>query len=97
MKKLARLTSIQELYELFGHLFPEHLLAASDVGTNSRERVFTPQVTFWAFVAQILIVRLAWSREIEGKRIPKAVETRLNPDFPDSLHKLQLCRYAEPA
>ena len=54
MKKLARLTSIQELYELFGHLFPEHLLAASDVGTNSRERVFTPQVTFWAFVAQIL-------------------------------------------
>jgi len=34
-------------------------------------------VTFWAFVAQILIVRLAWSREIEGKRIPKAVETRL--------------------
>lgn len=54
IKKLARLNSIQELYELFGHLFPEHLLAASDSGTNSRERVFTTQVTFWAFVAQIL-------------------------------------------
>src|SRR5580658_589479 len=54
MKKLRRLNSVQELYELFGHLFPEHLLAPSDAGTNSRERVFSPQVTFWAFVAQIL-------------------------------------------
>lgn len=53
-KKLARLNSLQELYELFGHLIPERLLAASEAGANSRERVFTPQVTFWAFVAQIL-------------------------------------------
>jgi len=27
----------------------------------------------------------------------KFEKTKLNPDFPDSLHKLQLCRYAEPA
>jgi Insertion element 4 transposase N-terminal len=54
IKKLARLNSLQELYELFGHLIPERLLAASEAGANSRERVFTPQVTFWAFVAQIL-------------------------------------------
>ena len=54
IKKLARLNSIQELYELFGHLFPERLLAAGESGTNSRERTFTPQVTFWAFVAQVL-------------------------------------------
>ena len=54
IKKLARLNSLQELYELFGHLIPERLLGASEAGANSRERVFTPQVTFWAFVAQIL-------------------------------------------
>lgn len=54
MKKLTRLNSIQELYELFGHLIPDRLLAASQTGTNSRERTFTPQVTFWAFVAQVL-------------------------------------------
>ena len=54
IRKLARLNSLQELYELFGHLIPERLLAASATGVNSRERVFTPQVTFWAFVAQIL-------------------------------------------
>jgi hypothetical protein len=54
IRKLARLNSLQELYELFGHLIPERLLAASEAGANSRERVFTPQVTFWAFVAQIL-------------------------------------------
>src|SRR5882762_5299301 len=54
LKKIARLNSLQGLYELFGHLIPEARLAASETGPNSRERVFTPQVTFWAFVAQIL-------------------------------------------
>src|SRR5215210_1669117 len=54
IKKLTRLDSLRELYELFGHLFPERLLAAAEEGPNSRERVFTPQVTFWAFVAQVL-------------------------------------------
>ncbi len=54
IKKLARLDSLPELYELFGHLFPERLLASAEEGVNSRERAFTPQVTFWAFVAQVL-------------------------------------------
>ena len=54
LQKVARLNSLQGLYELFGHLVPEARLAASDAGPNSRARVFTPQVTFWAFVAQIL-------------------------------------------
>ena len=47
IKKLARLDSLQELYELFGHLFPESLLGRAEEGVNSRERTFTPQVTFW--------------------------------------------------
>lgn len=54
LEKLQRFNSLQELYELFGHLFPERLLAASAAGLNSRERTFSPQVTFWAFAAQIL-------------------------------------------
>lgn len=54
LRKVGRLNSLQGLYELFGHLIPEARLAASPTGRNSRERVFTPQVTFWAFVAQIL-------------------------------------------
>lgn len=54
IQKLKRLNSLQELYELFGHLFPERLLAPSDAALNSRQRTFSPQVTFWAFAAQIL-------------------------------------------
>src|SRR5687767_13936337 len=78
MKKIARVNSLQELYELFGHLIPERLLAPSDAGVNSRERTFTPQVTFWAFVAQILSpgsscremvrrVEAWWQHSMQGK------------------------------
>ena len=52
--KLARLDSLEELYEIFGHLLPARLLAATEQGTNSRDRLFSTQVTFWAFAAQIL-------------------------------------------
>lgn len=41
--KLARLNSLQELYEIFGHLLPEGLLAATRKGTNSRDRLFNTQ------------------------------------------------------
>lgn len=33
---------------------PERLLAATENGVNSRDRLFSTQVTFWAFAAQIL-------------------------------------------
>jgi len=76
LRKVERVNSLQELYELFGHLIPERFLGASEAGANSRERIFTPQVTFWAFVAQILnpgsscreIVRRveAWGRHNAG-------------------------------
>jgi hypothetical protein len=54
LHKLSRLNSLQELYEIFGHLLPERLLAATEKGMNSRDRLFSTQVTFWAFAAQIL-------------------------------------------
>jgi hypothetical protein len=52
--KVERLDSLQELYRIFGHLLPEKVLAPTESGTNSRKRLFSAQVTFWAFVAQIL-------------------------------------------
>jgi hypothetical protein len=52
--KVERLDSLQELYRIFGHLLPEKVLAPAETGTNSRKRLFSAQVTFWAFVAQIL-------------------------------------------
>src|SRR4051812_1617346 len=54
LQKIGRLSSLQELYEIFGHLLPDRFLAPNKEGVNSRERLFTPQVTFWAFAAQIL-------------------------------------------
>lgn len=54
LQTIGRLDSLQELYGLFGHLFPQRLLEPMETGANSRERLFTPQVTFWAFVAQVL-------------------------------------------
>ncbi len=56
MEKIKRLDSLGELYELFGEFLPDHLLSMSEEGPNSRERVFTPKVTFWAFVSQVLDV-----------------------------------------
>jgi len=77
LQKLGKLDSLSELYELFGHLLPEGLLGRSDRGVNSRERLFSTQVTFWAFAAQILspgtacreIVRRveAWWQESAGQ------------------------------
>ena len=56
MEKVKRLDSLGELYELFGEFLPDHLLSMSEEGPNSRERFFTPKVTFWAFVSQVLDV-----------------------------------------
>lgn len=56
IEKVKRLESLGELYELFGEFLPDHLLSKSEEGPNSRERFFTPKVTFWAFVSQVLDV-----------------------------------------
>jgi hypothetical protein len=80
LRKIGRIDSLQELYEIFGHLLPERLLAPTEEGPGSRERDFSLQVTFWAFAAQILspgtacreIVRRvqAWRQETFGSGQP---------------------------
>jgi hypothetical protein len=46
--------SISRYQELFGKLVPQSLLAPHERGTNSRQRIFSPEVTFWSFLGQVL-------------------------------------------
>ena len=46
--------SLSQFQEAFGHLIPEALLALQSSGVNSRQRIFSPLITFWAFLAQVL-------------------------------------------
>jgi hypothetical protein len=54
LKSLQDLRGLEDLYAVFGDLFPEKLLDPSAKGANSRQRRLPPVVTFWAFVAQVL-------------------------------------------
>ena len=46
--------SINQYMETFGEFIPQTLLARSKEKVNSRQRIFSPLVTFWAFLAQVL-------------------------------------------
>src|ERR1700712_2465075 len=46
--------AISQLQGAFGHLIPQAHLAREKKDKSSRERIFTPAVTFWAFLAQVL-------------------------------------------
>jgi hypothetical protein len=54
MAQLPKLTSLAELRQLFGAYFPAALLAPNCCGNNSRQRLFSLEVTFWAFLDQVL-------------------------------------------
>jgi hypothetical protein len=53
-RSLQDLKGLDDLYSVFGDLFPAKLLDPTAKGTNSRQRRLPPVVTFWAFVAQVL-------------------------------------------
>ena len=46
--------SINQYMEAFGEFIPQTLLGRSKEKVNSRQRIFSPLVTFWAFLAQVL-------------------------------------------
>src|SRR4051794_12708164 len=83
--KVGKFDSLQELYEIFGELLPDWVLAPNETGPHSRERLFSKQFTFWAFVAQVLspgtscreIVRRveAWWQEHVGTGTPPSSST----------------------
>jgi hypothetical protein len=52
--RLAANSSLGELRETFGSMIPDALLSTETGGPNSRERLYSPLVTFWAFLAQVL-------------------------------------------
>ena len=49
-----RMPSINQYMEAFGEFIPQTLLGRSKEKVNSRQRIFSPLVTFWAFLAQVL-------------------------------------------
>jgi hypothetical protein len=52
--RLSANSSLCELRETFGLMIPDALLSTETNGPNSRERLYSPRVTFWAFLAQVL-------------------------------------------
>jgi Transposase DDE domain len=46
--------SLSELREAFGSMIPDALLGTQNQGAGSRQRLFSPLITFWAFLAQVL-------------------------------------------
>jgi len=52
--QLPKADSISALRELFGCLVPDTLLCPQQKGSASRQRLFSPLMTFWAFLAQVL-------------------------------------------
>lgn len=51
--KLSQRKSFTELRRLFGCYFPAALLAPTASGENSRDRIFSLDVVFWAFLDQV--------------------------------------------
>jgi hypothetical protein len=54
LRRSPQIPSISHYQELFGKLVPKELLAAQLCGTNSRQRIFSPALTFWSFLGQVL-------------------------------------------
>src|SRR4029077_20440042 len=52
--QLPRADSISALREAFGSLVPDPLLCPQPKGRASRQRLFSPLMTFWAFLSQVL-------------------------------------------
>ena len=49
-----RKSTLSELSEVFGEWIPSKFLQSKDIGINSRNRLYSQNVTFWAFLAQVL-------------------------------------------
>ena len=46
--------SLSQLRAAFGSMIPDALLSPAQKGAGSRERLFSPLITFWAFLSQVL-------------------------------------------
>lgn len=55
LRRVQSLRSLSDFFETFGFLVPEALLEPRARGGHSRQRVYSLHVTFWAFLAQVLV------------------------------------------
>src|SRR5450755_1859084 len=53
-RQFQQFTSVSQLQEAFGSYIPQALLSPCAKGINSRQRLFSTSITFWAFLAQVL-------------------------------------------
>jgi hypothetical protein len=53
LAKLAQCNSLSQMRQLFGSCIPDALLAPEKEGDNSRRRIFSQALTFWAFLDQV--------------------------------------------
>jgi hypothetical protein len=71
------------LQQVFGYLVPEALLSRAKAAPTGRDRIFTPVITFWAFLSQVLskdsscraavLKILAWGQfELPAQKQPSA-------------------------
>ena len=51
---LLKQKSFSQLGEAFGSFIPSYLLAPSENGAHSRQRLYSKSNTFWAFIGQVL-------------------------------------------
>ena len=54
--EVLRAKSLSQLRALFGWLIPDARWQGPALGSPCRERLFTPLITFWAFLLQVLSV-----------------------------------------
>jgi hypothetical protein len=81
LRRHLQFSSLSQLQEAFGSFIPDTLLSCSRKGTNSRNRLFSPKVTFWAFLAQVLspgcpcreIVRKVQAWSFVGLKSPRGM------------------------
>jgi len=73
-----RASTLSRLCEIFGPWLPAALLAPTDLGVNSRERLYPLTLTFWAFLSQVLspgsacreVVRKIQAWYVAGEKTP---------------------------
>src|ERR1700704_3927861 len=53
-QSLLKVDSLPQWHATFGSMIPDALLAPKSRGACSRERLFSPLITFWAFLSQVL-------------------------------------------
>jgi len=92
MEELPRCHSLPQLRKFFGCYIPEALLAPKASGSNSRQRVFSLDVLFWAFLDQ---VQTPAGSCREAVRKVMALVRRSNPHTPRGVASPETAAYCK--